>query len=386
MTNILHPELANDEFLESLRNYAQRSLQPRAADIDRTDDFIIDVLGDLAALGTQRLHLDGKSISPDPSAWMRIHESSKILAKYSTATAVAVSVARLHSYLLVKYTPAPLRDAWLEPTLTASAFGSFGITEPDAGTDVRAMTTIARRVDGGYRLSGHKCWIGLAPIANYCFVLAKVDTDDRNAETVALFVDLSSAGVSRPEQAPLSGLRGMANGQLVFDDVFVPSANRLNCDGFYGMMDGLNLARIEAGSYSCGLILRSIELSVERSSHRIVMGEPLLKKQITQQRIGQMYADYLTADMITQRAVASFALGDGGDQELISVAKLFATDKARFHTDVAMQLWGAAGLIMHSDVERIHRDAKVMQIFDGTSEIHQLMLAKHAVRAVNEAV
>lgn len=374
--------LADDPVLARLRRYCDEQLRPRAAEIDRTGEFISDVLRDLAELGIQRLHLVGSGISPDAEAWMRIHESSKLLAASSTATAVAVSVARLHSYLLVKYTGAELRERWLEPTLSAHVFGSFGITEPEAGTDIRAMRTVARRVDGGFRLSGHKCWIGLAPVADYCFVLAKVDSEDRGADTVALLVDLSSEGVSRPEQPALSGLRGMANGELRFDDVFVPDAGELDCDGFLGMMDGLNLARIEAASYSCGLIQRSIELSVERTSNREMFGEPLLKKQITQQRIGQMYADYLTADMITERAVESFALGDGGDQALISTAKLFATDKARHHTDVVMQFWGAAGLIMHSDVERMHRDAKVMQIFDGTSEIHQLMLGKHATRAV----
>lgn len=376
-------EHADDTTLAALRAYCEERLAPAAEEIDRSAEFIGDVLRDFAGMGIQRLHLDGERISSDPQTWTRIHESSKLIAGYSTAAAVAVSVARLHTYLLVKYTAAELREKWLEPTLSATAFGSFAMTEPDAGTDVRAMTTVATRVEGGYRLSGHKCWIGLAPLADYSFVLAKVDSEDRGAETIALFVDLSSEGVSRPYQPPLSGLRGMANGELAFDEVFVPEAGRLDCDGFLGMMDGLNLARIEAASYSCGLIRRSIELSVQRASGRRIFGETLLKKQITQQRIGQMYADYLTADMITERAVESYARGDGGDPTLISTAKLFATDKARFHSDVAMQLWGAAGLVMHSDVERIHRDAKVMQIFDGTSEIHQLMLGKHAVRAVS---
>ncbi len=376
-------EHADDTTLAALRAYCEERLAPAAEEIDRSAEFIGDVLRDFAGMGIQRLHLDGERISSDPQTWTRIHESSKLIAGYSTAAAVAVSVARLHTYLLVKYTAAELREKWLEPTLSATAFGSFAMTEPDAGTDVRAMTTVATRVEGGYRLSGHKCWIGLAPLADYSFVLAKVDSEDRGAETIALFVDLSSEGVSRPYQPPLSGLRGMANGELAFDEVFVPEAGRLDCDGFLGMVDGLNLARIEAASYSCGLIRRSIELSVQRASGRRIFGETLLKKQITQQRIGQMYADYLTADMITERAVESYARGDGGDPTLISTAKLFATDKARFHSDVAMQLWGAAGLVMHSDVERIHRDAKVMQIFDGTSEIHQLMLGKHAVRAVS---
>ncbi|TFD50725.1 acyl-CoA dehydrogenase [Cryobacterium sp. Hh7] len=372
----------DDPTLHALRTYCDDSLSAAAMEIDRSGEFLRDVLLDFAEMGIQRLHLDDNQVSADSRSWMRIHESSKLIAKSSTAAAVAVSVARLHTYLLVKYTAAELRDKWLEPTLSATAFGSFAITEPDAGTDVRAMSTIAKRVEGGYQLSGHKCWIGLAPIADYSFVLAKLDSDDRGAQTVALFVDLSSGGVSRPAQEPLSGLRGMPNGQLAFDDVFVPELNRLDCDGFMGMMDGLNLARIEAASYSCGLILRSIELSVERAANREIFGEPLLKKQITQQRIGQMYADYLAADMLTERAVESYAKGDGGDPTLISTAKLFATEKARHHSDTAMQFWGAAGLVMHSDVERIHRDAKVMQIFDGTSEIHQLMLGKQAVRAV----
>lgn len=369
--------------LDKLRRYCDECLSAAASKIDRSGQFIRDVLLDFAEMGLQRLHLHENEISDDLQSWLRIHESSSLIAKFSVAAAVAVSVARLHTYLLVKYTNAELRDRWLEPTLSATSFGSFALTEPHAGTDVRAMTTVAKQVKGGYQLSGRKSWIGLAPIADYCFVLAKLGSENRDAQTVALFVELSSIGVSRPAQEELSGLRGMPNGQLEFNDVFVPGTNLLACDGFAGMMDGLNLARIEAASFSCGIIMRAIELSVERAANREVFGESLLKKQITQQRIGQMYADYLTADTLTQKAMESYAKGDGGNPTVISTAKLFAADKARQHSDTAMQLWGAAGLVMHSDVERMHRDAKVMQIFDGTSEIHQLMLGKVAIQAVS---
>lgn len=376
-------DFGHDSLMDTLRGYCEASLSSVSEEIDRSGEFIREVLLDFAELGLQRMHLGDNEISADYDSWLRIHESSKLIAKFSTAAAVAVSVARLHTYLLVKYADERLRDLWLEPTLSATAFGSFGLTEPHAGTDVRAMTTVARPVQDGFRLSGHKSWIGLAPVADYCFVLAKLGSEDREAENVALFVELSSAGVERPGQDELSGLRGMPNGQLAFNDVFVPAANLLNCDGFKGMMDGLNLARIEAASYSCGIIMRAIELSVERAAEREIFGEPLLKKQITQQRIGQMYADYLTADMLTQKAVETYTKGNGGDPTIISAAKLFASDKARQHSDTAMQLWGAAGLVMHCDVERLHRDAKVMQIFDGTSEIHQLMLGKVGIRAAS---
>lgn len=370
----LNPELAR------LREYCETVLAPRAREIDESSEFIRDVLKDMAAIGQQRLHLDGLEINWAPEAWHTVHQASQLIAGYSTATAVATSVARLHSYLLVKYAQPAVRDRWLESTLSADAFGSFGITEEFAGTDVRAMTTVATKVGGGYRLSGSKRWLGLAPVADYCIVLAKVNDDARAANTVAVVVELNQDGVNRYIERPLSGLRGMANGGLDFDDVFVSENATLNCDGFMGMMDGLNMARIEAASYSCGLILRSIELSVERSAERVIQHEPLLRKQITQQRIGQMYGDYLVAETMTRRAVDTFAEGNGGNATLISAAKLFATDKARLHTDAAMQLWGAQGLLMHSDVERMHRDAKVMQIFDGTSEIHQLMLGKYASR------
>ncbi len=375
-------ELEEDSTLRTLQKYCTEKLSAQAAEIDESEESMVSVLLELAKMGIQRLHLSENRIVDNPEAWLRIHEASKIVAKVSAAAAVAVSVARLHTYLLVKYANSELRDKWLEPTLSATAFGSFGITEPDAGTDVRAMSTVAKEVAGGYQITGQKSWIGLAPIANYCFVLAKLNSEDRGAPTVALLVDLSSAGVSRLPHEPLSGLRGMPIGQLVFEGVFVPQHGLLNCDGFGGMMDGLNLARIEAASFSCGLLKRAIELSVERAAERKIFGEPLLEKQITKQRVGQMYADYLMADLITQRAAESFANISGGDPKLISAAKLFCSDKARQHTDFAMQFWGASGLIMHSDVERIHRDAKVMQIFDGTSEIHQLMLGKTATQAV----
>ncbi|MCS2608730.1 acyl-CoA dehydrogenase family protein [Halomonas dongshanensis] len=374
----------SDTALAALYDYCSAELAPRAAQIDEANVFVPDVLRDLARIGQQRLHLEQQQIDWRPSTWLRIHQASKTLARYSTALAVATSVARLHSYLLIKYAASEVCERWLEKTLNAEAFGSFAITEPQAGTDIRAMETIAVETKGGFRLSGRKRWIGLAPIADYSIVLAKLDSASRKARTIALVVDLSSQGVSRVPELPLSGLRGMPNGGLDFENVFVPAESALACDGFMGMMDGLNLARIEAASYSCGLIQRAVELSIERTASREIFGESLLDKQLTQQRIGQMHGDYLVADTMTIQAAHTFAKGDGGCPETISAAKLFATDKAREHTDTAMQFWGAQGLILHSDVERMHRDAKVMQIFDGTSEIHQLMLAKHAIRHIHD--
>ena len=221
--------------------------------------------------------------------------------------------------------------------------------------------------------------MGYAPNASYAIVLAKKGTDDRDAPMVALVVDTAVTGVTRAHGPEFSGLRGMPNGSLTFDDVRVPAWSRLDVEGFGGMMDGLNMARIDAAAYACGLLRGALVASIDRGATRQAFGRPLGDLQAIQRKIGRMAADYRAARELTLRAAESFALGGGGDQDTISIAKLFASDAARLHTDEAVQIFGAEGVVQSSWVNRLNRDAKITQIFDGTSEIHETMLGRRAV-------
>src|SRR3712207_4729593 len=166
----------------------------------------------------------------------------------------------------------------------------------------------------------------------------------------------------------------MPNGTLAFEECRVPVSSALRCDGFKGMMDGLNLARIEAASYACGLLRGCLDASCRHAGSRSAFGSTIGDLQAIQLKLGRMATDYRAARELTLRAADRFVAGDGGDANLISIAKLFASDAARRHADEAIQIHGAAGLVQDSSVQRMARDAKITQIFDGTSEIHLIMI------------
>jgi alkylation response protein AidB-like acyl-CoA dehydrogenase len=310
-----------------------------------------------------------------------VHDVTERIASVCPPVAMELGVMRLVAYLLSRYAPPAVKERWLQPTIEGHAYGSFALTEPQAGTDLRGMLTVARRDGDNYILSGQKCWVGFAPVASYAIVLCKVDSTERDAPTIALVVDMSSKGASGEPGPELSGFRGLTNGTLRFDNVVVPAGNALQVDGFAGMMDGLNMARIDAASYACGLLRGALEVSVERAVARTAFGKRIGDLPSIQIKLGRMRAAYHTARELAMRATETYMQGTGGDQDIISIAKMTASDLAREHTDQAMQIFGASGLIAYSRVERLHRDAKATQIFDGTSEIHETMLGRRLVNA-----
>jgi alkylation response protein AidB-like acyl-CoA dehydrogenase len=212
-------------------------------------------------------------------------------------------------------------------------------------------------------------------------VLAKLDHDGRDAETVALVIDLESEGITRSGPLDLMSFRGMPLGELTFNDVKVPAGSALNVAGFKGMMEGINLARVDAASYGCGFIKAAIRECSVRANNRTAFGQPLSNIQVIQTKIGLMATDYEAARLLTLAASDSFALGRGGDPILLSKAKLFSTDAAMRHAVEAVQIFGAMGVHHSSRVQRLFRDSKALQIFDGTSEIHTLMIGRDALNA-----
>lgn len=378
--SVTSPGMGRESFVSDVQRFVDEWVAPRAGQIDRGNSFHQDVYRAGAELGLLRLLVDVDG-NLDLSTTELVHESTEVISTHSPAVALQLSNTRLIAYLLARYAPAAARQRWLPEILGARAFGSFAITEPHAGTDVRGISTVARRRGGDLVLTGEKCWIGYAPVADVAIVLAKLDDDARDAPTVAVVVDTALPGVERAAGAELSGFRGMPNGSLRLRDVVVPADDVLQVEGFAGMMDGLNLARIEAASYASGLIRGALEASVERACERHAFGAPIGELPSIQAKLGRMVADYHAARALTLAAAVSFQDGGGGDQDVIGVAKLSAGDMARAHTDAAMQVHAASGVAAWSRVERMHRDAKVTQIFDGTSEIHETMLGRRMVRA-----
>ncbi|XVQ06867.1 acyl-CoA dehydrogenase family protein [Spirillospora sp. CA-255316] len=372
--------------LDVVREFCEKEIAPRAQAIDESGRFFPDLVKRAAAIGLPGL-IFTDDLTIDPDGFALAHETTELIASYSGAVALAFSIPRLHGYLLTGYAPAEIRDRWLPGLIDGSVFGSFALSEPHSGTDIRAGRTVARRVDAGtYSISGEKAWITQSPVADFTIVLTKVETADRDADTAAFVVPLDTPGVTVGQDEPMLGFRGMPMAGLHFDDCRIPAASRLDVNGFRGMLEGLNLARLDAGCYGVGFLRGALRETSRYVRDRQVFGRTLVDLPVVQEKLGRMYADYVAARGLLRTAVASFAAGGGGDAHLISAAKMFATDAAMRHTVEAVQLHGGYGVHLHYPVQRMMRDAKITQIIDGTSEIHALMLGRAAGRADWSAV
>ncbi|MGS0684477.1 acyl-CoA dehydrogenase family protein [Nakamurella sp. GG22] len=366
-------------YLKDVEKYCDTILLARG---DQSDDgkFFPEVIKQFADLGLLELMFD-EDRNLELHRMRLVHETTELVAAAFPASVVALGALRLQAYLLKRYAEREIADRYLEPLLSGDLYGSFGVTEPDAGTDIRAITTVATRDGDGWILNGGKKWIGMAPYAAFNVVLAKLDHDGRDAETVALVIDLESEGITRSAPLDLMSIRGMPLGELTFNNVKVPAGSALKVAGFKGMLEGINLARVDAASYGCGVIKAAIRESCVRANTRTAFGQPLSNVQIIQHKIGTMATDYEAARLLTLAAGDSFALGNGGDPILLSKAKIFSTDAAQRHSVEAVQIFGALGVHHDSRVQRLFRDSKAFQIFDGTSEIHNLMIGRAALKA-----
>ncbi|OKH80646.1 acyl-CoA dehydrogenase family protein [Mycolicibacterium sp.] len=370
-----------EEFLGVVNDFCVSQVAPRAQEIDLTGEFFPDLLAAAAEIGLQGLIFteDGNI---DPTMFALAHETTELVASYSGAVALGISISRLHGYLLAAYAPPHLRDRWLPGLIDGTLRGSFALSEPHSGTDIRAGRTVARVVDPvTVSITGEKAWITQSPVAHFCIVLTKLGSPDRDAETAAFVVPLDTEGVTVGADEPMSGFRGMPMANVHFDDCRIPASWRLDVDGFRGMLEGLNLARLDAGCYGVGFMRAALRETSAYVRDRQAFGKTLADLQIVQEKLGHLHADYLAARSLLREGVASFAAGGGGDAHLISAAKMVASDAAMRHAVEAVQLHGGYGVHLHYPVQRLMRDAKITQIIDGTSEIHALMLGRAAARA-----
>ena len=367
------------DVLEVVNRFCLEQVAPRAAAIDLEAEFFPDLLKVAADIGLQSLIFDDRGHVEFANLALA-HETNEVIASYSGAVALGVSITRLHGYLLCRYARPEIRDAWLPGLMSGSLLGSFVISEPHAGTDVRAIRTVAREVPGGWSITGEKAWITQSPVANFGIVLAKLGSVERGAETAAFVVDYATPGVSIGRDEPMSGFRGMPMANVVFEDVRVPDEARLLVNGFSGMLEGVNLARLDAAGYGLGFMRGCLRECAAYTANREAFGATIAELQIVQAAMGQMLADYLASRELVLTAVRSFMQGHGGDNALVSAAKLQASEAAMRTAVMAVQLLGGAGVHLDYPVQRFMRDAKVIQIIDGTTQIHQLMLGKAVLR------
>jgi acyl-CoA dehydrogenase len=298
------------------------------------------------------------------------------LASHSALADVMFGVQALGSYPIVIAGTAEQKQRYLPPLATAENIAAFALTEPEAGSDAAAIRTRATKVSGGYRLDGSKCFISNAGIAHTYVVFASTEPNVRAKGISAFIVQADAPGFSVKEKTRL--LSPHPIGVLSFDNCFVAQQQRLGTDG-----EGLSIAfrtldtlRSTVGAAAVGFARRALSEALAYSQSRRQFGRPIGDFQGIQFKLADMAADLEAARLLVYQAAWAH---DEQDPELplkSSIAKLFATEAAQKIVDQALQIHGGNGVVAGHIMERLYRDVRALRIYEGSSEIQKVVIAK----------
>jgi acyl-CoA dehydrogenase len=254
---------------------------------------------------------------------------------------------------------------------------SVAITEPEHGSDSAAIETRARRVDGGYVIDGHKKFIGNAPIAELCVVFATVEPGSRSRGITAFVVERGDAGFVTGPRLPKMGSRCFPAGELLFEECFVPDERRLGGEGegFSGLMHVFDVARVQLAASTLGVGRAALEHAVDYAKSREAFGRRIHEFQAVSFRLADAKLKLDQARLLTLHAARLADEGSPFSTEA-AMAKLAASEASVFATGAAVQTLGGAGYIRDSPVQKWYRDAKLDEIWDGTSDIMRLIVAR----------
>ena len=358
------------------RTFANERIKPLARELDETESFPAGLYAECATLGLFGIavpeHHGG--LGADIRTYAAIMEE---LARGYASVADQCGLIELMGALFSSQgTPSQI-DAYLRPTLRAQRRPAYALTESEAGSDLGSLKTTAVRDGSGWRLTGQKLWIHNAPVADYALVLARTDPALRHRGMSIFIVDLDRPGCTRGRKEHKMGQRASQVGALFFDNVALPAEALLGIEGrgFHTMMSVLEKGRIGIGALAVGILQNALEESIAYAKARRQFGKAIAEFQAVQWMIADMAKDASAARLLVQHAAGLLDQGGKATCES-SMAKCFASDAAVAHTQNAVQIHGGSGYIRGVTVERLYRDAKITQIYEGTNQIQRMIIAR----------
>jgi acyl-CoA dehydrogenase len=356
---------------ETVAQFVQQEIEPRAAVEDNVEDVARDFVHLLAGAGLLRYAVAESKI--DVRSLCLIREE----LSYSSALAdLAFVMQGLGTYAIARAAPDHVRDFWLSRAANGKAIAAFALTEPNAGSDVAAIETTARRDGETYVIDGRKRFISNAGIADFYLVFAKTDAREDGRPVLSAFVVSSRMpGFRVVERTPLIAPHPI--GELAFNECRVPAEDMVGDegDGFKLAMETMDTFRASVGAAACGMARRALDQAVRYASGRKQFGRLLSEHQLVQAKLADMITELDAARLLVYRAAYARDTESGRVTREASEAKLFATEAAGRIIDNAVQIHGGAGLVSGTVVERMYRDVRALRIYEGTSEIQKLVIA-----------
>lgn len=364
-----------------VRDFTTKELEPIAAQIDEEARFPAESIKKMAELGLMGIpfpeEYGGSGGSPIEFAIV-VEEISRVCAATSTIYSTSAGLAGQPLY---RFGNEEQRQRFVVPIAKGEKLACFALTEASAGSDVAALETTATRQNGGYILNGNKLFTSNGNEAEVILVFATIDKSLRQRGITGFIVEKGSPGFSVGKLEHKLGIRATSTAELIFQDCFVPEANRLGKEG-EGLkiaLEAIDSSRINAAAQAVGIAQGAFDKCLAYAKERRQFGQPIINFQAIQWMLADMATQIDAARLLTYRAAYLEAKGLPFIKEA-AMAKVFAPEVAMFVTTKAIQIYGGYGYIKDYPLERYFRDARIIGIYDGTDEMQRITIARSLIQ------
>jgi butyryl-CoA dehydrogenase len=363
---------------DMVRQFAKAELEPKATEIDKTGEFPTENIKKLAELGLMGMVVPEKYGGAGfdfVSLAVAVEEISRGCGSTGVIVAVNNSLAAWTTY---NFGNEEQREKFVRPMANGKKLGAFALTESNVGSDPSALETTAKLDGDYYILNGSKRFITNGGVGDIFLVFATTDKAKGHKGIIGLIVEKEAPGFSIGKHEDLMGLRATANCELIFEDCKVPKANLLGKEGegFKIALSALDVSRIDIGAQAVGIAQAALDKSIQYAKERKQFGRPIAEFEMIQAKFAEMAMKIQAARLLTYYAAYQKDKGAARFSLESAMAKLFAATTAVEVTKEAVQIFGGYGYTKDYPVERYFRDAKCMEIYEGTSEIQRIVIAR----------
>ncbi|HMM69543.1 acyl-CoA dehydrogenase [Gudongella oleilytica] len=379
----MHFDLSEKQALmrKLFREFSEKEVKPIAADIDEEERFPVETVEKMKAIGMMGIPFEsryGGSDGDNLSYILAVEELSKVCG---TTGVILSAHTSLGCNPIYTYGNEEQKEKYLVPLARGEKLGAFGLTEPNAGTDAAMQQTVAIREGDYYRINGSKIFITNGGYADTYIVFAMTDKSKGNRGISAFILEKGMDGFSIGKTEHKLGIKGSSTTELIFKDVMVPKENLLGAEGkgFMIAMSTLDGGRIGIAAQALGIAQGSLDETIKYVKERKQFGKPIAAFQNTQFTIADLQTKIDAARLLVYRAAYLKDTNQSYSTEA-AMAKLFASEVAMETTTKAIQLHGGYGYTRDYPVERMFRDAKITEIYEGTSEVQKMVIASKILR------
>ncbi len=380
---------------EMVRQFADEQILPNAEKYDHEDSFPEPIVEQMKELGLFGITIPEEygGLGLDLTTYTMVVQE---LSRGWISISGIINTHFIGSYLLMKFGTDEQKERLLPRMATGEIRAAFSLSEPELGSDVQAIKTAAKKLDdGAYEINGQKMWVTNGLRSSLVFTLVKTDpTADPRHRGMTCFIAEKEPGVGEntgdykgfnvPPQLKKMGYKGVESTELVFDGYRCPAENILGGEdaglnkGFSQMMDALEVGRVNVAARGVGIAQRALELALKYSQERRTFGKPISEHQAIQFKLADMATQVEAARLLTLRAARLKDAGERSDLEA-GMAKLFASEAGRFCVEESFRLHGGYGYSKEYEIERLYRDAPLLLIGEGTSEIQRMVIGRKLI-------